>query len=277
MTYEEWTSGITSKVDGTWNLHHAVEAQTLDFFVVFSSMVGICGHSGQANYAAANTFLESFTEYRRQLGLPSSILSLGVVEEVGVVSRDLKMLQNAQFRSVHLLQEREVIDGLQVAIQDSQLVSDRSPSHDSSMWAIGLRYTKPLSDPTVQPMWTRDARFTGYPNLESANVGKVQGEDGELRDFLDEVERDPSILEDTETDAAPVRKMSKLLAQQLFPGIEDRQSSHFVIDSLMTLEVRSWTRRSLGIEVSVAEIANAGTVGGLASLAIELLKARYKQ
>lgn len=277
MTFEEWASGLAPKVDGTWNLHHAVQHCKLDFFVAFSSIVGTCGHIGQANYAAANTFLEAFTQYRRQLGLPSSVLSLGVVEEVGLVSRDPKILQNARLASVHLLQEKDVIEGLQVAIRDSPVAPGGSPSSAGSCtWAVGLGHTKPLA--SIQPMWMPDARFTLYPNLESAKGAKSQAQDDEFRNLLDQIEQNPSILDDNDASLAVAQQLCKLLARQLFPGQESmsEQSSQLVVDSLMSIEIRNWSRRMLGVEVSLAEINKAGTVGGLVTLTLCNLKEKYQ-
>ncbi|KAK2756138.1 Type I Iterative PKS [Arachnomyces sp. PD_36] len=280
MTHEQWTSGLACKVDGSWNLHNAVQSQSLDFFVVFSSIVGTCGHISQANYAAASTFLGSFTKYRRQLGLPSSILTLGVVEEVGLVSRQPKILQNAQLGSLHLLQECDVIEGLKLAIHDSQPVSGRCTSRDESMLAIGMGHRKPLSDAAVSSMWTRDARFTLYSNLEPTKVDTGTGaEDSELRELLSRAERNPSILEDRETEAALMNILGRIISQRLNPDHEsmDVQTSSIVIDSLMSIEVRNWAHRLLGVDLSLAEIAKAGTIGGLVSLAVEQFKSKYKQ
>lgn len=278
MTFEEWESSLAPKVNGSWNLHTAVQQCKLDFFVVFSSIVGACGNIGQANYAAANTFLEAFTQYRRDLGLPSSVISLGVVEEVGLVSRDPKILQNARFASVHLLQEKDVIEGLQVAIQDSSIsLGDSASGEKSCTWAVGLGHSKPIA--SSQPMWIRDARFELYSNIESAKGIDSQAEDGELQILLGQIKDNPSILDDKDTSAAVAQQLCALLAGQLFPGqdLMGDQSSQLVVDSLMSIEIRSWSRRMLGVDVSLVEINKAGTVGGLASLALQNLKQKYQQ
>jgi hypothetical protein len=91
MTHEGWKATIDRKVIGTWNLHNALKESPLDFFVLFSSLCGLCGNNGQANYAAANTFLDSFGKYRRQHGLPASVLDLSVMYGIGFVSEDPKL------------------------------------------------------------------------------------------------------------------------------------------------------------------------------------------
>jgi hypothetical protein len=54
MTFDEWNTVTTLKVQGTWNLHNAMVSAgaDLDFFVLFSSLSGIIGQPGQTNYAS---------------------------------------------------------------------------------------------------------------------------------------------------------------------------------------------------------------------------------
>lgn len=53
------------KVHGLWNLDEAVGSEKLDFFVAFSSLSAVLGNLGQADYAGANAFMDSFAELRR--------------------------------------------------------------------------------------------------------------------------------------------------------------------------------------------------------------------
>ena len=119
MSFEKWVASLSPKVQGAWNLHHSVSTQALDFFVLFSSTAGICGNMGQANYAAANTFLDAFAQYRRQCGLPASVLALGAVADVGVVSREPKLVQYFEANGVYMLSEAEVLGALHRCIQQS--------------------------------------------------------------------------------------------------------------------------------------------------------------
>ena len=71
------------KVLGAWHLHRATEALHLDRFVLFSSFAGIAGNPGQANYAAANAFLDQLALHRRALGLPGQAIQWGPWSELG--------------------------------------------------------------------------------------------------------------------------------------------------------------------------------------------------
>ena len=75
------------KVNGAWNLHRLTEKRTLDFFVMFSSTSGLWGSPGQANYAAANTFLDSLAHYRCQRGLPAMSIDWSAWSDVGMAAQ----------------------------------------------------------------------------------------------------------------------------------------------------------------------------------------------
>ena len=65
------------KVYGAWNLHTATANQPLDWFCSFSSAAALVGSPGQAAYAAANSWLDGFTHWRRAQGLPATAIAWG--------------------------------------------------------------------------------------------------------------------------------------------------------------------------------------------------------
>jgi acyl carrier protein len=284
MSHEEWEAALAPKVTGTWNLHHATAKHSLDFFVVFGSISGVCGNTGQANYAAATSFLDAFTRYRRQQGLPSSILHLGVVGDVGAASRDPRFVHRVQSIALHVLHEAEVIDGLAAAIKLSPVTS----SSATGAIGIGFAHTRRLADlPKGIFLGGRDARFSIYPNLESTNagIGDQSSHANALKALLAQIQADPSLTSKRETEVALMVELGKFIrhnltgeAQEGQYGADDTEAiAGMAVDSLMAIEVRNWLRRSLGVEIPTVEINRAGTLGGLVKVVLKGLREKYDQ
>ena len=64
MTGEDWQLPLQIKMHGTRNLDEGFRSSSLDFFVMLSSLSGVIGTRGQANYAAGNTYQDEFAQAR---------------------------------------------------------------------------------------------------------------------------------------------------------------------------------------------------------------------
>lgn len=285
MTFADWNTAVEPKVRGTWNLHEAVlNIQELDFFVLFSSCCGIVGQWGQANYAAGNTFLDAFVNFRHSQGLVASVIDLGVMGDVGFVSQNQDVLDNLGRIGMHILREQNLLDALVLALKRSrpgQVVSDSkiamgqlgSEQNDAvygcpSQVLLGLNTTIPLSSPLNRVPWRRDARMSIYGNLEGssnsiADNGKtVSSQRDSLRAKL------ASLLDGEDKTAAIAGALAAALATFLIKDEDsvplDRPLEYLGIDSLVAMEVRNWIRQQVGVETSTISIVQSPSLCHLA-------------
>src|SRR5437667_840345 len=84
QSLERFEAVMAPKIAGAWNLHTLTKDMPLDFFVLYSSAASLFGAPGQANYAAANAFLDALAHHRRARGLPALSINWGAFSEVGL-------------------------------------------------------------------------------------------------------------------------------------------------------------------------------------------------
>ncbi|RKT53860.1 type I polyketide synthase [Saccharothrix australiensis] len=89
LTADRLDTALRPKVDAGRHLHELTRDLDLAAFVLFSSVSGIVGAAGQANYAAGNTFLDALAAHRRAAGLPAVSLAWGMWAERSAMTRDL--------------------------------------------------------------------------------------------------------------------------------------------------------------------------------------------
>lgn len=268
MTSIEWHEAVTPKVSGTMHLHEATKNTELDFFVLFSSLSGIIGMPGQANYAAANTFLDAFVQYRHHLGLVASTIDIGAMDDVGYLASNVALAARLKATGAYGVREAELLDALTLAIQASKPDTTSAPSVGTpqGQFALGLRSSTTLNDPSNRTLWKRDRRMASYLNPSSHGAGgqSLGGGSDKLKAFLLTAAGNPEVLQEKSSAVFLAEEIGKKLFDFLLRPVEELDLSvplqDVGMDSLMAIEVRSWWKQTFGFEISVLEMLGKGSI-----------------
>ncbi len=234
-----------AKVLGAWNLDRLTRGDTLDAFVMFSSVAALFGTPGQGNYAAANAFLDALAHERRARGQPGLAIGFGPISHVGLTAASAvrgNSLARLGFDGITVAIAVEAIDRL-IAYGGPQAVC---AAFDAKRWhaAMGREDAASLVENDVE-----------FPQ------GKA-GAEPTLRDALARAPPGPprrALLESAiKTEIGAVLRV----APQRVPA--DVALKSLGMDSLMALELRNRIEKRSGASLSPTLAWNHPTVRALA-------------
>ena len=197
---------LTSCAPPSRNLHNATEAAgvVLDFFVLFSSVSGVVGQHGQANYASANTFLSSMAHYRNRLGLAASVVDIGAVQGIGVVEQIEHMTRTLRSVGFSPVNESELLDSMLIAMMPLGSSQGPDPANNRSRFAANYAVTLGISADSLsgtasqRVVWRNDRRMAVYHNYKRSGGSGSSGANEALKTLLDSVKDDASMLKTPE-------------------------------------------------------------------------------
>ncbi|MGW7349231.1 type I polyketide synthase [Streptomyces sp. NPDC054854] len=246
MTSEQLDRVFRPKADASWHLHELTKDLPLSAFVLYSSVAGAIGTAGQANYAAANTFLDALAAYRSAAGLPATSLAWGPWE-LGMAGT-LSDVDLARFRRAGMV----------------PLAAAKGTALFDTALALGTALVVPveLDRKALGQQRPVQALFRG---LVTATPGPepVRGDDGSsfVRRLaeLSSGERSEALLELLLSTAALV------LGYPSTDDIEGEMSFKEIgFDSLSGVEFRNHVRTDTGVEIPPTVVFNYPTPVALA-------------
>jgi polyketide synthase 5 len=225
------------KVFGAWNLHTATADQPLDWFCMFSSAAALVGSPGQGAYAAANSWLDAFTLWRRDQGLPATTIAWGAWGEIG---RGSALAENT---------------GVAIAPEEGAYAFEALLRHDRAFTG----YTPTSGAPWLTAFAQQSPFGEAFRNSGQGGAGSAK-----LRAELEElpVEEWPTRLR---------RLISEQVGLILRRSVDpDRPLAEYGMDSLGALELRTRIEAETGIRISPKDMT--ATVRDLAGLLYDELK-----
>jgi hypothetical protein len=254
MSLDDWNDSLAPKVQGTWNLHDAFSTPELDFFLMLSSTVGILGNASQAAYGAASTFLDSFAEYRNQLGLPSITIDIGMVLGVGYVAENAKVQQSLERQGFDGISEDEFLALMEAAFANIS----RNSASGSIITGLGSWH-----EGETRPIFATP-RFSNFRRMALGTTRNEKSVASALvvRDTL----RGTSSMEDAVNVVcdAIVAKMSALLMVPLEDISPTKSMQDYGMDSLVAVEMRNWIASNVGPTIPVLEMLGNASLKTLA-------------
>jgi phthiocerol/phenolphthiocerol synthesis type-I polyketide synthase C len=253
---------LAPKVLGAENLDAVTRGMPLDYFVLFSSATTLMGNPGQANYVAANGYMEGVARRRVAEGQKALAVGWGPITDVGVLARSERLRSRFQkLTGVRGMRAREALDlmaqALALPAAENLAVMTISPS-DGLFSADRLAV---LKSPTY-------ASFVG--NAEDSGEGSASHLD------LDAIAQKEGL-------EGVRRKLTEFIVWQLARVLRAREDEisrirplgEIGLDSLMLLEFAMNFEDTFGIHVSLTSSVGALTVSSLANEVIAQLDLKF--
>lgn len=251
---------LEPKVRGALLLHELTQAMPLEFFVLFSSATTLFGNPGQANYVAANHWLEALARYRLGQGLPATCVLWGAIDDAGFLARNERIKEALQGRmGGAALPARLALDTLERLLREN-----RSGLGVMELdWRALARFLPTAATP----------RFSELASL----AGSDGGEDGDTADLQ-------AMLE-TLSDDELLQAFGEMLKQEVgeilrLPPAKieaDRPLQDMGLDSLMGVEMVVALESRFGIRLPVMALSESATIERLAARILEQLRAERQE
>ena len=240
---------MAPKVLGAWHLHEQTQRLPLDFFILFSSVSALIGNPGQANYVAANAFLDGLAHYRRLNGCPAMSINWGVLSQVGVVARNPEVERYFERMGITGFTPQEAVAALDQLLEEHPaqvgvMKIDWSQFANSPL-ASAPRYRELLASATEQ-----SERYSNYPFIDTLLATSAH----EWLPMIDMFLREQ------------LSKVFQLPAAR----IESHKGlDQLGIDSLMAVELQNSIRIATGVEFTTMQLLNGPTIDEMSQLLLD--------
>ncbi|KAF2650360.1 putative polyketide synthase [Lophiostoma macrostomum CBS 122681] len=258
MDFESWSVAVDCKSIGTWNLH-AVLPPGMDFFVILSSISGLSGIRGQANYDAGNTYEDAFARYRVSQGEKCIALDLGAMLDDGILAENKELLNRVLAYGTLGAISRQRFYGMLdyycnpsmpiLLPYESQVAIGIGTEDNDSLEGVNFNRQPMLRHATQDALKSGKAGSTGQAITRRelfANASSFEEAAGIVAESI-------------------IQKLAKSLTEMQDSASIDhhRQLQMYGVDSLLAVELRNWIAKEFQADIAVFETQGASTLGTL--------------
>jgi acyl transferase domain-containing protein len=246
---------LRPKVDAALALHELTAGARLSMFVLFSSLSSLMGSVGQANYAAANAFLEALAEHRRARGLPATALAWGLWAGTEGMLAELSEVDFGRLRDSGLVPLAPE-EGL--ALFDACRAADEPVLVPAHLDAAALRAQATAG--ALPPLFSR--LVTAAPAAREEARPAEPGEGRSLRQRLADLpvhEREEAVVELVRTHVAAVLTHGAPETLDIH-----RPFTEIGFDSLIAVQLRNRLHTALDVELQPTVAFDHSSIAALA-------------
>ncbi|MBT2210870.1 type I polyketide synthase [Actinomadura sp. NEAU-AAG7] len=230
---------LRAKVDAAWNLHELM--RDVSAFVLFSSLAGLAGSAGQANYAAANAFLDALASRRRAEGLPGTSIAWGLWDTESGITGTLTGSDRQRMSRAGVL---PMSDSHALALLDGALAADSALLAAARLDTAALRSQAEAGAlPSLLSGLVRVRRRAAVADAASA---APLTEPHQIEELV--ATNAAAVLGHAETDAVPL----------------DRAFRDLGFDSLMGIELRNRLNTATGLRLPATAVFDHPNASALA-------------
>ncbi|KAG8162418.1 hypothetical protein KVR01_008183 [Diaporthe batatas] len=260
MSYNQWEKVIRVKCDGAWNLHQVTQQQPVDFFTCFSSISTIVGNPGQANYSAANAYLDSLMDWRRSQGCVGASVNVAAVSSVGVAADlGLKFDETINTQELMLLVEEAILSDRRFTAAAS--VGGSTHGFERKKLITGVSVDGLASNPETRkrPLYRKLCANIDVGQSSSAGAAASQSLAKILAGTPDLEERCSLITERFMDKISSVMGVEMLLIDPANPP------TIYGLDSIVAIELRKWVKTETKVDLPLFELLGGKAIKALAA------------
>jgi acyl carrier protein len=235
------------KIDGAWNLHELTRDASLDFFVLFSSAASVMGSPGQANYCAANAFLDALAHHRRSQGKAASSINWGPWAEAGLAAAQANRGQRLAAQGMASIKPGDGFLALGHLLAENPV--------QVAVMPLNVRHWRQL--------FPRAVRAPFLTEILDEGEGAVRATPASSPARI-ALENAPPALRQPMIEAHLSEQLSQVLRMSQSELGRDTPLPTLGLDSLMALELRNRLELSLGVTLSATLIWGYPTIAALA-------------
>ncbi|KAI1081410.1 putative polyketide synthase [Whalleya microplaca] len=265
MSYEQLVGVTRPKVLGSIYLDRIFDHQPLDFFIFFSSINCVVGNLGQANYAAANMFMCAMAANRRKRGLTASALNVGAIIGAGYMERESSKALDLTVSKMALmhLSEEDFHQLFAEGIEAGLISAKHGPEVSTGLLDVAANAEE-------RPRWCKDPKFWHFINYRTRSGGDnvEQTASVSIADILKSCKEEGELLRIVQgTLAAQLRNVLQMSTSD--EDLMTMRSSEIGLDSLISVDVRTWFLKHYHVSIPVLKIMGNDTMANLAKYAAE--------